>query len=232
MSVADRHALRRCCALEVLHEIHQRLDAFDGHGVVDGRAHAAHRTMSFEIHEADLGRLGAERLVEIRLGERERHVHPGTRIRRHRALVEAAAFDEAVELFGLGAVALFHRLQAALLLEPLEHEAREVPAEGRRRVEHGAFVGHGLEVPHGRRAGARLADEVVAHDHDADARRADVLLRAGVDEAELRHVDGARQDGGAESPPPAARCRLGERSRTPRRRWFRWACSGNTRHSA
>ena len=92
--------------LEFLHEVHERVDAFDGHGVVDGRAHAAHRAMPFEIHEADLGRLGAEGLVEIGLGERERHVHPGARVLRHRALVEARCFDEAVELLGLGAIAL------------------------------------------------------------------------------------------------------------------------------
>ncbi len=53
----------------------------------------------------------------------------------------------------------------------------------------------GLVVEHGRRACDDLADQVVAHDDDGEAGRADVLLRAGVDHAEFRHVDRARQDG-------------------------------------
>ena len=182
----------------------------------------------FEIHQAGLRGLGAERLVEIGLGQRERHVHPRTGVFRHRALVELRSLDEAVEPLGLGTIARLHGLEAALLLEPLEHQAGEVPAEGRRRVEHGAFIGHGLEVPHRRRAWARLADQVVAHDHDADARRADVLLRAGVDEAELRDVQRSRQDGRGEVRHQRHVADVRACSRTPRHRWFRSACSGNT----
>ena len=52
-----------------------------------------------------------------------------------------------VEPLRLGAVALAHGREPALRLQPLEHQARDVPAEGRRRVEHGAFVGHRLVVP-------------------------------------------------------------------------------------
>ena len=43
-------------------------------------------------------------------------------------------------------------------------------------------------------AGARATEQIFAHDHEREAGRTDVLLRAGVDQAELRHVDRPRQD--------------------------------------
>src|SRR6185295_5707902 len=62
--------------LEFLHELDQCIDAFGRHRVVDGRAHAAHGAMTLEIHEAGLLGFVAEGLVELGLGQCERHVHP------------------------------------------------------------------------------------------------------------------------------------------------------------
>ena len=87
-----------------------------------------------------------------------------------------------------------HLRDAALALQPLEHEAREVPGEGRRRIEHRARLGHGTVVKDRGRSRARVPEQIVSHDHDRDAGRADVLLGARVDEPEARDVERARQD--------------------------------------
>ena len=42
----------------------------------------------------------------------------------------------------------------------------------------------------------QMADQVVAHDHQRQSGRADILLCAGVDQAKLGHIDLARQDVG------------------------------------
>ena len=128
----------------------------------------------------------------------------------------------------LGLVAPRHLGEAAFALQPLEHEARHVPAEGRRRIEHRAGIGHGAVVEDRRRAGARAAQQVIAHDHDRDSRRTDVLLRARVDEPEARHVERARQDAGGHVRDERHRSPFRERTETRRRRWSRSACSAGT----
>ena len=64
-----------------------------------------------------------------------------------------------------------HRREAALALEPAEHQPGEIPAKGRRRVEHRAGFRHRAVIEHHRRPGARVAREVLAHDDDRDAGR-------------------------------------------------------------
>ncbi len=60
---------------EILHEIGQKLDAFDGHGVVDRRAATADGTMALQLLQAAFGRLLQERFVVGRIGQSERHIH-------------------------------------------------------------------------------------------------------------------------------------------------------------
>src|SRR5581483_7047587 len=48
---------------------------------------------------------------------------------------------------------------------------------------------HGLVIPHGRGTRAGLAEKILTYDHYAKTRRADVLLCAGIDEAELLDID-------------------------------------------
>ncbi len=150
--------------------------------------------MALELNHA-LG-LGAleELFVQRGILEREGHVHARTVLLAHRVGVEARRIDAVVEHFRLGDVLLFHGCQAALLLEPLEHQASDVDAIGRRRVVHRVVVGVGLVVEHGLRRGNALADQVVANDDDGQPGRTDVLLRAGVDQAVLADIDGLRQD--------------------------------------
>ena len=58
-------------------------------------------------------RLAQERLVELGLGERERHVHPRAAVLRHRVAVEARTRrSRAYSSSRLGAVALAHGARA------------------------------------------------------------------------------------------------------------------------
>ena len=170
------------------------LTPFHRHRVVQARAHAADRAMAFERHQARLLRCGGEGLVELGIRERERHVHPRARVLRDRVLVERRAVDRRVQLLRLGAIALADAAQPALPLEPLEHEPRHVPREGRRRVEHRAVLRHGREIDERRRRRACATEQVFAHYDEREAGGTDVLLRARVDHAELRDVDWPRQD--------------------------------------
>ena len=106
-----------------------------------------------------------------------------------------------VEKLGLGFVAHFHGGHAAqgtfgLALEPLKGQARHVDAPGRWRVEHGLVVGHGLVVE-GRGADLqRMAQQVIAHNHNGQARRANVLLCAAKGQAHAAPVQRAGGDVG------------------------------------
>src|SRR5215472_5217961 len=99
-------------ALELLHESDERLHAGHGHRVVDARAHAADGAVPGEIREPGLARFGEKALVELRIGEDERNVHPGAASLRHRIAIETARVDCLVERFGLGTVLRAERLEA------------------------------------------------------------------------------------------------------------------------
>src|SRR5882672_1027328 len=132
--------------------------------------------------------------VELRIREGEGDVHARAVRLAHRILEKGAGVEEVVEELRLGDVFLFHLDKPALLLQPLEHEAGDVPGVARRGVGHGVRFGLHFVVEDGGRAFHRMAEQVFAHDDDDEARRADVFLRAGVDQAELRHVERAREN--------------------------------------
>src|SRR6478735_3616815 len=66
------------------------------------------------------------------------------------------------------------------LLEPFEHQARDIDRVGGAGVEHRVGLGLRLVVHYRWRALLRLADEIVAHDDEGQPGRPGVLLRAGV----------------------------------------------------
>ena len=119
------------------------------------------------------------------------------RIRTRDRLVEVLAVEVVIQQGRALRRALLHRLDAAHLLDPLEHEAEDVDAVRGGRVVHGFLVRHGLPVQHDRVLLQRVTpQQVLAHDDDRHARRAHVLLRARVDDAVLGHVHRPRQDVG------------------------------------
>src|SRR5688500_6121864 len=60
---------------KILHIVDQPRHARQRHRVVARRAHAADRSVAFELHHAALSRAFQDRAVQLGLGERDRHVH-------------------------------------------------------------------------------------------------------------------------------------------------------------
>ena len=182
--------------LELLHEVDERLHALDGHGVVDGSAHTARETVSFEGDEPRAFRLFDELGVQLRGGSDEGDVHHGAILGIHLVFVERRVVDEVVEHRGFLAVDLLHRGDAAHLLEiaHVEHHDVDWPAGGRvveavvRRMD-GIFE-HGGADRH------LAAQHILSHDDEGDARGSEVLLRAGVDQGVLVHVRDLAHDAG------------------------------------
>ena len=204
--------------------VDQRLHAFDRHRVVDRRAHAADRAVALELHHAARLRALEEGVVERLVAQLERHVHAasGRRLRHRVACRSALRRGSRRAAAALAMLCASIAARPPCALQPLEHQAGDVDRVGRRRVEHRVVVGLLLVVEGRRRDRQRLADQVVAHDHDREAGRADVLLRAAVDQAVAAHVDRPRQDVATTCRPPAARRRCRASSGTRRRRWSRW----------
>ena len=61
--------------LEALHELDELLHAGERHGVVDGRAHAAHDAVTLEVHETCLSCLLEELRIELFVAGDEGNVH-------------------------------------------------------------------------------------------------------------------------------------------------------------
>src|SRR5579863_2431835 len=127
--------LSAVATLEILHEGDERLHALQGHGVVEAGAHAADRAVALETDEPRGLRLAEKGGIELRGRQREGHVHPRAAMLRHRIAVEAGLIDAAVEELRLGAIARRHGLESPLSMQPPQHQAADVPAESRWRVE-------------------------------------------------------------------------------------------------
>ena len=90
-----------------------------------------------------------------------------------------------------------HLCDAALLQDPLEDQATHVNRKCGRRVVAAFTFDVGRVAFHGVELAAKLpggVDEIIADDDKRGAGDADVLLRTGVDQSELAHVEGARVD--------------------------------------
>src|ERR1700722_19206335 len=168
--------------LKLLHESSQSNDSCEWHGVVETRAHPADRAMSFKIGEPGLPGVTQERLIKRGVGKRKGHIHPRAAVPGHRVSIETGAVNGRVQKLRFDAVPFPDRRESAVAAQPFEDEARDVPGEGRRRVEHGVLRRDRLVIPHHRGRGTSPPEQIIAHDHDAKAGRADVLLRPGVDQ--------------------------------------------------
>ena len=136
-----------------------------------------------------------EQRFELLAREAPRDVHVGAERRDGGALVEAAgAVDRRVELGGLGLVDGLDAGGAALGEQPAADEHQDVDAERRRRVVEGVLLGLRPVLEHRRQRLGGAFEQVLADDDQRDARGTEVLLRAGVDEAELGDVEGPRED--------------------------------------
>src|SRR5215472_3154207 len=85
-------------AFELAHEFHECVDTRFWKRVVDRRAHAANRSMTFQAVESFRYRSRHECLLELLARQPERDVHQRAAVDRRRASVEAGAIDFRVEL--------------------------------------------------------------------------------------------------------------------------------------
>lgn len=132
--------------------------------------------------------------LRVSSARKKRHVHPRTRRRLDLVQIEAARIDRVVEQLRLLDVAGLDRLEPALPLQPLEHEARDVDRVGGRRVVQRVVRGDSLPFECGRADRQCAIEKILADDHDRHAGHPDVLLRAAEQHAVFRDVHRARQD--------------------------------------
>ena len=138
-------------------------------------------------------RLPDEPLFQGRRGQPEGDVHPRAAGRIGHASVEAGAVDGRVQLRRLALVARRRRRHAPLVPQPRRDQRHHVDREDRRRV--GArpaldVRGVAQQLRKRRRSPLR---QIGADDHHRHAGRAEVLLRAGVEDAVAGHVDRAAE---------------------------------------
>src|SRR5215207_3507708 len=109
-------------AFELAHELHEGVDAALGERVVDGRAHAADRTVPLETVEPCRCRLLDERLLEFLASEPEGHVHRAAAVLAGGRSPEAGAIELRVQLARLTVIDGAHRFEAALRAEPVHDQ--------------------------------------------------------------------------------------------------------------
>ena len=146
--------------------------------------------MAAQVVQASGRGRGEEGLGEGVVGEMEADIDRRAVRGGHRSAVEAAAaVDRRVQRGGLAAVGGAHRGEPAGFGDPLEDQAGEVDRQRRRRIE--AAVGLGLAAVVERRGhrGRGAFEQVLAHHQHAQPGDAEVLLRAGVEQAEAGDVE-------------------------------------------
>ena len=177
--------------LEIAHEIGQRLHARLRHRVVDRGAHAAERAVALERDQAGRLRLRRGRACRAlrRAGRTARSCASArpARLRcdRSRRSRRSPSYSSA-DLRALRAREFARRRLRPASTCTVRPSRYQFQVGGVLSIDSPLSVRAVVED-----VGARLAgafEQVAAHDHHADADRAEVLLRAGVDHAELRDV--------------------------------------------
>jgi len=189
---------------EFFHEIGEGNAAFVGHGIVNRGAHAADGAMALDTAQAVFQGLGDEFLFQFFRGQAEGHVHEGPAVLVGVAAIESAAvIDGIVDERRLFRIALRHSREAALALDPGRNLAHHVDAEGRRGIVQGILVVEGFIAQHGGQGFRALFQHGLPGNHQCHARRAQVLLDTGVNEAEPgeiqrpgKHIRGHIRDEG------------------------------------
>ena len=112
--------------LEVLQELHERLDAVLRHRVVDGRAQTADGLVALEVVIACGLRRGDDFLVEFGGLGHERDVHERTELGLDGAAEHLGRIQEVIEHLRLVEIALVHLLETADALEVFEEAMNNV----------------------------------------------------------------------------------------------------------
>src|SRR5579863_2447962 len=123
---AGRRTWSRLGALKFAHELHQRLDGVQAHGVVQRDAHSADGAVPGRADQIGGRSVFAELLLERFVAGRggssshtKHHVHQRARRFLHRTAVKTlAAIDGVVKKLGLGFIAFLNAGQAAFRGDP------------------------------------------------------------------------------------------------------------------
>ena len=124
----------------------------------------------------------------------ERHVHDRTRIMIGVAAIKVGRVDRVVDQLRLLLRSRVHRRQSAFFLQPLANQTDDVNAPGVRRVVERLVLDVRAIVEHRVQSVGNPLQQIVAHDHERDAARSHVLLRAGIDERIFLNRNRMRQN--------------------------------------
>ena len=152
--------------------------------------------MPLEIDEPTFGGTLDECLFSRLIGKAKRDVHVGTTVRTGVAGIEAARrIEDVVQQFRLGEVVAVHGRQAShTVAEPLADEPEHIHRENRRGVGTRSVLGVGAIVEHRGQVVPGTLEQILPHDDDRHPGDPRVLLRTGVDQPVLRHIDRPRHE--------------------------------------
>src|SRR5215470_5970423 len=181
------------------HEASEGLNGFESHGVVKRDTHAADGTVAGSSGKTSSGGFVGKPLFNgfVSAGDAENDVHLRARGLLHWAVVEPyAGFDGVVKEFSFRVVALLNARDSSERFNPFENQADDINRERRRRMVQ-RFVFHVRAVlKNCRKILVRAFSQVFANDHNGDAGRAEILLRAGKNESKFLNIDGMRSNVG------------------------------------
>ena len=179
---------------ELCHKCGERLDAREGHGVVDGGTHASDTAMSLDAAEVVFLCLGDECLFEFLGRQAEGDVHARAAVLRGVAAVESVgAVDGLIEERRFLCICLTHGSETAALFDPAGDFADDVDGKDGRRVVEGVVLLEGAVAQHGRQLGGGVREEFLFRDVQYDAGGAEVFLHARIDEVVGGEVPRARE---------------------------------------
>ena len=193
VALTRRRSARRCSC----EQLDQRAHAVLGERVVDARAQATDRAMAAQARQpARLGRARAAppRAPASRAAERDVHVRAAARLR---VRAPASAADRGSRRAASPCARCARPSRRA---RPARGSTRTTSpiiadAERVRRVVHRALASRTSRYcASGGRSVAPVSTKSLSRDHERDARRAEVLLRAGVDQAVVRERQRPAED--------------------------------------
>ena len=179
---------------ELCHKRGKRLDTREGHGVVDGGAHAADAAVSLDAAEVVFLCLGDECLFEFLRRQAEGDVHARAAVLCGVAAVESVGdVDGLIEESRFLCICLTHGGETAALFDPAGDFADDVDGKDGRRVVEGVVLLEGAVAQHGRQLGGGVREELFFRDVQYDAGGAEVFLHARIDEVVGGEVPRARE---------------------------------------
>ena len=144
--------------------------------------------MSFDCHDSVCFRACDELRVELLRGGYERHVHHTSVFGTDGVCIETAVVDVVVQHFCFFFVDFLDCGNAAEVFKPFERQACNVNREAGGSVVKAVLFCLRRPFEHSRANGHRLIEKVFSDYYDGNARAGNILLRAGINHAELIYV--------------------------------------------